>query len=144
MEKDRSLRFVNSKEIEEPQIFGIHRSYFVTLIPAKRSGPLWHFAGPRNIAASLRSCTPHFRGPIYFSSPVCRLQSIDATPFTPPANHAGTRFCPWRLSGPLECHYRGVNGGKPLTRSPEPKERYRRTKQFKHTQPPPPFLLAPP
>jgi hypothetical protein len=38
VEKDRSLRFVNSKEIEEPQLFGIHRFYVVTLNPTKKSG----------------------------------------------------------------------------------------------------------
>ena len=98
MEKDRSLRFVNSKEIEEPQIFGIHAFILSRSIatkvsggihpgcaiskPTKIRGPcraanpnrqpavlvvflseqsLWHFAGPRNIAASLISCITHFR-----------------------------------------------------------------------------------
>jgi hypothetical protein len=37
MEKDRSLSFVNSKEIEEPQIFGIHHFYLVTLNPDNSS-----------------------------------------------------------------------------------------------------------
>jgi hypothetical protein len=73
---------------------------------------LWHFAGPRNIAASLSSCTPHFRGPIRFTSPIGRVKPIDYTLLTPPAGRAGTRFCRWRLPRQLECHYRGVNGGK--------------------------------
>src|SRR5260370_34258637 len=39
MEQDRSLRFVNLKEIEDPQIFGIDPcSYLVPLNPPKRSG----------------------------------------------------------------------------------------------------------
>ena len=98
VEKDRSLGFVNSKEIEEPQIFGIHAFILSRPIATKVAGDihpgcaisnphedsrscraanpnrqpavlvvflseqsLWHFAGPRNIAASLISCITHFR-----------------------------------------------------------------------------------
>src|SRR5882724_8262635 len=62
VEKDRSLGFVNSKEIEEPQIFGIHAFILSRSIATKVAGgihPGFVISKPHEDSRTCRAANPN-------------------------------------------------------------------------------------